>query len=114
LAIPGLWYAGRPIHFGVGPMVGAIWRFVVASLIAGCATYAAIRSMSSLVLAAGISGAMTRVVAISLLCSVLYLGAVVLLHGGLDPLSRFGRLLPDMLPWTHSAKPLPPSEPVVD
>lgn len=111
LAMPGLWYAGRPIHFGVGPMLGTVWRYVVASLIAGAATAAAIRPMSALVVAPGIPGALARIVTISLLCAVLYVGAVVLMHGGWDPLSRFARLLPDMLPWATSSKPLPPSEP---
>jgi hypothetical protein len=46
----------------------------------------------------------------SLLFSVLYLGAVIFLHGGPDPLHRFARLLPDMLPWARSRESLPPSE----
>src|ERR1019366_5037121 len=26
LTIPALWYAGRPIHFGIGPVLAAVWK----------------------------------------------------------------------------------------
>ena len=35
LTIPSLWYAGRPIQFGVAPAIGAIWKYVLASAAAG-------------------------------------------------------------------------------
>src|SRR5262249_62327005 len=35
LLIPGLWYAGRPIGFGVSDLIGAIWRHTAAALAAG-------------------------------------------------------------------------------
>src|SRR5262249_57365538 len=42
LLIPGLWYAGRPIGFGVSDLIGAIWRHTAAALAAGFATAALI------------------------------------------------------------------------
>ena len=43
LLIPGFWYAGRPIGFGVSALIAAIWRYAVAALAAGLATAAIIR-----------------------------------------------------------------------
>jgi len=110
LIIPAFWYAGRPIRFGITPVLAVVWKYLLASLLAGCASAAIIREIPSLVVAPGILGALARIVTISLLFSILYLGAVIFLHGGPDPLYRFARLLPDMLPWARPRESLPPSE----
>jgi O-antigen/teichoic acid export membrane protein len=110
LIIPAFWYAGRPIRFGVTPVLAVVWKYVLASLLAGCASAAIIREISPLVVAPGIMGALARIVMTSLLFSVLYIGAVIFLHGGPDPLYRFARLLPDMLPWARSREAFPASE----
>ena len=34
LTIPAMWYAGRPIGLGVGPMLRTVWRYVLAALVA--------------------------------------------------------------------------------
>src|SRR5664280_505689 len=39
LTVPAMWYAGRPIGLGVGPIFVAVWRYIVASLVAGVASY---------------------------------------------------------------------------
>ena len=36
LMLPAFWYAGKPIGFGVAPVLGVIWRFFAASVVAGC------------------------------------------------------------------------------
>lgn len=110
LIIPAFWYAGRPIRFGITPVLGVIWKYFLASLVAGCASAAIIRAIPSLVIAPGILGAIARIVTIAVLFSILYLGTVIFLHGGPDPLYRFARLLPDMLPSARSRDSLPPSE----
>ena len=38
LVLPAFWYAGRPIQFGIAPIVAALWKYVLASLVAGCAS----------------------------------------------------------------------------
>ena len=110
LFIPAFWYAGKPIRFGISPVLAVVWKYVLASLLAGCASAAIIHEISSLLAAPGILGALARTATTSLLFSVLYLGAVIFLHGGPDSLHRFARLLPDMLPWARSRESLPPSE----
>jgi O-antigen/teichoic acid export membrane protein len=110
LIIPAFWYAGRPIRFGVTPVVAVVWKYVLASALAGCASAAIIREISPLVVAPGLLGALARIVTTSLLFSVLYIAAVIFLHGGPDPLYRFARLLPEMLPWARSRRSFPASE----
>jgi PST family polysaccharide transporter len=102
LFIPAYWYAGKPIDFGITPVLGAVWRYLLASLLAGGASALVIHEIHPLVAAPGIPGALARVVATSVLFLVLYLAAIIGLHGGPDPLYRFARLLPEMLPWAKS------------
>jgi O-antigen/teichoic acid export membrane protein len=108
LFIPAYWYAGRPIHFGVAPVIGAVWRYVLGSVLAGSATGAILREIPFLVAAQHIPGALARMAATSLLFLVLYLAAIIALHGGPEPLYRFARLLPEMLPLAKS-RVSPPS-----
>ncbi len=110
LTIPAFWYAGKPIEFGVGPILATVWRYVVASLLAGGASAAIIRAIPSLMAVSGVVGALVRIVVTSLLFLVLYVGAVVLLHGGSEPIDRLVRLLPDMVPWKKPPSGPPPSE----
>jgi len=37
LTIPAFWYAGKPINLGVGIIIEAVWRYLLASLLAGAA-----------------------------------------------------------------------------
>ena len=103
LTLPGFWYAGRPIHFGIAPIIAVVWRYALASLTAACVCAAIVRQMPQLA-GSSVFGALTRIAAISSLFAALYLGAVVLFHGGPEPLFRFARLLPDLMPWGRSAK----------
>ena len=107
LTIPALWYAGRPIHFGIRPVLAAVWKYIVASLLAGWACPAIFRLLPSFVGLPGAVGALARIVTISLLFVVLYLVAVILLHQGCAPLYQVARLLPDMVPWGRLPTPSP-------
>jgi len=101
LLLPAFWYAGRPINFGVKHVIAAIWKFVVAGMIAG---------YTSGLIAGHIPGsdgvshtfatATIHIVEVSILVLVIYLLAVICLHRGLAPIYDFAKLLPDALPWT--------------
>lgn len=105
LTIPALWYAGRPIGFGVGPMLLTIWKYVVASLLAGLASAAIMARILPLMAASGAGGALERVLAKSLLFTALYVGMIVLLHGGWEPLHQVMKLLSDIVPGKKSSMP---------
>jgi PST family polysaccharide transporter len=98
LAIPALWYAGRPADLGVRALVKAVWRYVLASALAGSVAGLLIRQIPSLMTASGWVGALNRSLTVSVVFAALYLGAVILLHGGCDPLRQIAMLVGDMLP----------------
>ena len=99
LAIPALWYAGRPAELGIGAIVRAVWRYVGASALAGGPV--AIDPPTNAVARVGarLGGRHgPKPDGLASLFAALYLGAVVLLHGGCEPLRQIASLLGDMLP----------------
>lgn len=99
LAIPGLWYAGRPVHLGIGPMIAVVWRYVLASALAAGAVVAVVRALPAVVAAPGIAGALARMAVNASLLGLFYLAAVVLLHMGCEPLWQIAELLGDLVPF---------------
>lgn len=108
LTIPGLWYAGQPIRFPIMPVIAVVWRYVAAALLAGCASAVMISKFPSFAAASDSVGVLIRMLVISAVFGALYLGAVILLHGGLAPLHQVAGLLRDVIP----AKFLKPSQPI--
>src|SRR5579871_83666 len=108
LALPATWYAGRPIHFGIAPVIGVVWKYVLAAIVAGYACSLITLRIPSLWLVMGTPGSLFRIVTISLIFAALYLSLSILLHKGLEPVRQIARLLPDLAPRLKS-KPVPPS-----
>jgi O-antigen/teichoic acid export membrane protein len=98
LMFPGFWYAGKPIGLGIGPMVGVVWKFFAASVLAGGASFAIFRTMPYFDKLPGTQGAFIRMVSVSLIFCALYVGAIVALHRGLGPLNETANLIRDFLP----------------
>lgn len=100
MTIPAFRYAGQPIGLSLASVLGAIWRYIFAALIAAlaCALLVASTPWLPLVTASGLAGALARIVENSVLFVVLYIAAVVALYGSLDPLHEVARLLPDLVP----------------
>ena len=105
MTIPAFWYAGKPIGLSVATVLGSIWRYIVAALIAALVCTVLLASMPwlPLVTASGLAGALARIIANSVLFVLLYLAAVVALYGSLDPLHEVARLLPDLVPGVRSS-----------
>jgi O-antigen/teichoic acid export membrane protein len=97
LVAPAFWYAGKPISLGVAPVFAATWKYILASLLAGIATAGTIRLIPRLALASGATGAAYRVVADSLVFSIVYMAVVILLHGGAAPIREFSSILKNAL-----------------
>jgi O-antigen/teichoic acid export membrane protein len=96
ITLPALWYAGRPIQLGVPSLVSVIWKYIVASLVAGGGAFTIARAIPSLAAASGAAGAAARIVIVSLLFTALYLGVVILLHRGCGPIYQVAGLLREM------------------
>lgn len=99
LTIPAFWYAGHPVRLGVMPIISAIWKYLTASLVAGAVTLAVIRRMPLSLETSGSVAAATRMVLVSIVFGALYLGAVIVLHGGTAPIQQLVRLVREMAPW---------------
>jgi len=96
LTAPALWFAGRPIGLRVGTLLAAIWRFVLASLLAGATTHLLLVQCGSLLQAPGFRGAALRLVVVSLSFVLLYLAGIVALYRGLSPLRKMLGLFKEM------------------
>jgi O-antigen/teichoic acid export membrane protein len=107
LMLPAFWYAGKPIGFGVGPVVAVVWKFFAASVVAGCSTAWLVHLVPVFASAPSAEWALARLVSISLLFFTLYLAAVVTLHRGLGPLRQATSLVHDLLPQCAAARPVP-------
>jgi PST family polysaccharide transporter len=102
LTIPALCYAGKPAHLRVAAVVGAIWKYALASAVAGCATAALIGRLPRL--ATGPVETMVRIAGISALFGTLYIFAVILLYRGSQPLDQLAALFRDVAaPRRHRA-----------
>ena len=110
ITLPALWYAGKPIHLAISSVVAVIWKYLLASAVAGGATFLIAQAIPSLVTAAGPTGALVRLVAISLMFVSLYLGTVILLHGGCGPIYLIARLVREMASRSKFSAEASPSE----
>jgi PST family polysaccharide transporter len=98
LMLPAFWYAGQPIGFGIRPVLAVVWRFFVASVVAGCGTAWLIHIMPPFDAMPGALGAFVRLVSVSAIFSAIYLGLVIAIHRGIEPLRQVARLVADLLP----------------
>lgn len=87
LALPGVWYAGRPVQLSIGSLVQAIWKYYVSSLLAGLVTWAMLHNW----IPSGESWEvhLLRVFLGSTFCMSIYLVFTVALHQGLKPIVDF-------------------------
>jgi O-antigen/teichoic acid export membrane protein len=95
LTVPSIWYAGRPVQLGIVPVIGTVWKYSLASLLAGLVTAVIAGAVPSLNAASGAAGAALRLVAASSIFGILYLAAVTLLYRGCAPLLQVSRLFQD-------------------
>jgi PST family polysaccharide transporter len=102
LLIPGFWYAGRPIRFGVSSVIAAVWRYAAASLVAGLVT-GVIRGLAFPSAPASAAAALGRVMTISAVYLTLYLGFVIVSHRGCAPLRQLASLSRELAPESRSS-----------
>jgi len=110
LTVPAYWYAGKPIRFGILSILGAIWKYALASALAGAASVWLVSLIHPFAAVPGVVGAMSRIVADSLVFLSLYIGAVFLLHGSWEPLGQVSRVLTEMIPWGEVSRSARPSK----
>ena len=106
LTIPSFWYAGKPIEFSITPILATVWRYAVAALLSGCVTALIAREFLPLFSRWDpVMAAVAAIAANSMLLVVMYLIAVVLLHGGPAPIEQFLKVLSEMTFWRRFLGP---------
>jgi len=105
LLVPGFWYAGHPVGFGVSDLIAAIWRYAAAALAAGLVTATIIRGTAFWDTHSGTGAALEATIIISTLFVTLYLGTVILFHWGLAPLRQLASLLRELAPSRNDTRP---------
>jgi O-antigen/teichoic acid export membrane protein len=105
LLVPTYWYAGRPIGFGVSDLIGAIWKYAAAALVAGLVTAAIIRGTPFWGMPSSTSAALGITIIVSILFIALYLIMVILLYRGLAPLRQLAGLLGELAPSRKDSTP---------
>lgn len=106
LILPAMAYAGKPIGFGAVAVIGAVWRYTLASFVAALAVFAATAHISFLHNLAGTGGAAIRIAIVTALFTALYLVLIVALHGGTAPLRKIVRLMRELTA-RKRVKPIP-------
>lgn len=99
LTVPAFWYAGEPIGLGVMPIITAVWRYLIASSVAGAATFLIMHRIPAFIGFSGSVAAAAGMLLVSTIFVILYLGAVMILHGGTAPIRQLVRLVAEMGPW---------------
>jgi len=108
ITLPALWYAGKPIGLGGVAILAAVWRQMLASLLAGAATWAVqhwLLTHSPLPLLAPL----IRVLAVSAVFCAAYMGATALLYGSFRPFTELNALFHQIR--RKHAVAQPPEEP---
>jgi PST family polysaccharide transporter len=92
LALPGLWYAGQG-RLEMGTLVDTVWKYVVASAVAGALAALIVPLAPGLPAAPPIATSLGRSAATAVVFGTLYLGLVIVLHRGFAPLAHFAGLV---------------------
>jgi O-antigen/teichoic acid export membrane protein len=98
LLAPALWYAGRPVQLRVSSIVGGIWRYFAAALVAGLVCWFGMNEFEPTAVVFRQLSLLTRIAAGVVGCTVIYLALVVALYRGTQPIVEFIRLASDMIP----------------
>src|SRR5207237_9187268 len=93
LTLPALWYAGRPIQLGISPILAAVWKYVLAALLAGYGSRI-IQQIHSSAAAARPGGALARICTVSLFFLTLYIAVCVSLTSACHPFCLLASSLP--------------------
>jgi O-antigen/teichoic acid export membrane protein len=98
LLFPGFWYAGKPINLPVSAVIAEVWKFFLASVLAGVSVALIARFTPMRAGAAGSLGAFERIIFVSSVFSVLYLTAIAALYGGAKPIMDTVGIIRELLP----------------
>jgi len=89
LIAPGLWYAGRPVGITFSIVISAIWKYCLSALAAGILTWFLLYRVDMIAHVFAEFNIFFRVLALAVVCLLLYVASGVLFFGNLKWLSDF-------------------------
>lgn len=104
LLLPGFWYAGRPIGFGVSTMIASVWKFAASALAASLLTGAIIRNTRFHELSSGTASSLGAIAVISIMFCAFYLGSIVVVHQSIAPVRQILDILLELVPVRRVAR----------
>jgi PST family polysaccharide transporter len=103
LIFPGLRYAGQPVDLKFAAILSIIWRYFFCALVAGILSWFLLNKTGALPsLYAGLP-VILRIAFAGIVCLIFYLILVLAVYRSVEPITRFARVLRDMLPVTRKA-----------
>lgn len=103
LTIPAFWYAGAPMNLEIALLIRAVWKYMVAALLAVLGATLALSRIAPPV-AASTTSVVAQLAFASVLFTSFYLAWLALLHRGMAPLHEHARLLREMIPWNRLSR----------
>jgi PST family polysaccharide transporter len=88
LVLPGLWYAGRSVRLGIGELGDALWRYVLAGLLAVASTMVLAGQAPELIAGPPWLTIAARMAANSITFAVVYVVAVVAICRSVEPVRQ--------------------------
>jgi O-antigen/teichoic acid export membrane protein len=110
LIFPAFQYAAKQTNLNLMAIVGATWKFALASVLAASIAVLIMTNSPALTIRSGTLGSMARIAAMSLLFATLYTVCVIALYRGCAPVRQFSRLVADMIPQDRRS---PKSDPAI-
>ncbi len=104
LIVPGIWYAGRPIHLKFSSLFSVIWKYFLSALTAGLLCWFVFYSFdltSNIFVELNV---FVRILVSCILCILIYLLLIVALYQSTKPILNFISVLYDMIPGLRSKK----------
>jgi PST family polysaccharide transporter len=94
---PALWYAGRPVRLRLSSLASEAWRYSVAALAAGLASWFITNRLGVTAETMTHLNVVARIVASSALCASIYVVLVFSLYRSVEPFAQFIRLVRGMV-----------------
>jgi PST family polysaccharide transporter len=99
LIVPAFLYAGAPIDFPTASLFAMLWKYILAALAAWGGSTVILNSLPFMAVIPGAMESFFRILFVSSLFGILYIGMVILLHRGQEPIRQALDLVREMIPW---------------
>jgi PST family polysaccharide transporter len=98
LTWPGIWYAAKPMGIRISELWKTVWIFLAAAILSGLTTSWAVNNVLFIMRLLEHGHVLVRIGFATVLCTLLYFVAVIILYGGIRPILEMGILFKMVMP----------------